>query len=154
MALTPSGRPKRRSRRVVDYTETEDETPFTLEKYLERVQKEAEQRSASSKRSGLKYQFLPSCKRSNVIMMRQSALRMGGTHLSHELSSFLLYSTQLHSSSGCSKSSGRSDQPEAAECVDAAEALLQPSVPGGVSSGSSYAGVQGDDGAAAAFKAF
>uniref|UniRef100_H2L5X0 Proliferation-associated SNF2-like protein n=1 Tax=Oryzias latipes TaxID=8090 RepID=H2L5X0_ORYLA len=49
VALTPSGRPKRRSRRVVDYRDTHDDTPFALEKYLERVQKEAEQRSASSK---------------------------------------------------------------------------------------------------------
>uniref|UniRef100_A0A3P9LRD9 Proliferation-associated SNF2-like protein n=1 Tax=Oryzias latipes TaxID=8090 RepID=A0A3P9LRD9_ORYLA len=43
VALTPSGRPKRRSRRVVDYRDTHDDTPFALEKYLERVQKEAEQ---------------------------------------------------------------------------------------------------------------
>ncbi|XP_011482355.1 lymphoid-specific helicase [Oryzias latipes] len=45
VALTPSGRPKRRSRRVVDYRDTHDDTPFALEKYLERVQKEAEQSS-------------------------------------------------------------------------------------------------------------
>uniref|UniRef100_A0A8C7ZDX0 Proliferation-associated SNF2-like protein n=1 Tax=Oryzias sinensis TaxID=183150 RepID=A0A8C7ZDX0_9TELE len=49
VALTPSGRPKRRSRRVVDYTDTHDDTPFALEKYLERVQKEAEQRSINLK---------------------------------------------------------------------------------------------------------
>uniref|UniRef100_A0A3Q1HV60 Proliferation-associated SNF2-like protein n=1 Tax=Anabas testudineus TaxID=64144 RepID=A0A3Q1HV60_ANATE len=38
VVLTQSGRPKRRSRKVVDYTETEKDTPYDLEKYLERVQ--------------------------------------------------------------------------------------------------------------------
>uniref|UniRef100_A0A8C7NVL3 Proliferation-associated SNF2-like protein n=1 Tax=Oncorhynchus mykiss TaxID=8022 RepID=A0A8C7NVL3_ONCMY len=34
--------PKRRTRRPVDYKETDGDTPYDLEKYLERVQKEAE----------------------------------------------------------------------------------------------------------------
>ncbi|XP_034021354.1 LOW QUALITY PROTEIN: lymphoid-specific helicase [Thalassophryne amazonica] len=38
-----NGRPKRRSRRVVDYTERDGDTPYDLEKYLEKVQKEQEQ---------------------------------------------------------------------------------------------------------------
>ncbi|XP_010865484.1 lymphoid-specific helicase isoform X2 [Esox lucius] len=41
--LTSSGRPKRRTRRPVDYDETDGDTACHLEKYLERVQKEAEQ---------------------------------------------------------------------------------------------------------------
>ncbi|XP_034537635.1 lymphoid-specific helicase [Notolabrus celidotus] len=45
VALTSSGRPKRRSRKVVDYKESEKETPYDLEKYLERVRKEQEQSS-------------------------------------------------------------------------------------------------------------
>lgn len=42
--LTPSGRPKRRNRRAVSYKETDEDTPHDLEKYLEEVQKEHEQR--------------------------------------------------------------------------------------------------------------
>lgn len=42
VALTSSGRPKRRSRKVVDYKETDADTPYDLEKYLERVRKELE----------------------------------------------------------------------------------------------------------------
>lgn len=45
MALSSSGRPKRRSRKVVDYRETEADTSYNLEKYLERVRKELEPRS-------------------------------------------------------------------------------------------------------------
>uniref|UniRef100_A0AAX7V800 Helicase, lymphoid specific n=1 Tax=Astatotilapia calliptera TaxID=8154 RepID=A0AAX7V800_ASTCA len=41
-ALTSSGRPKRRSRKVVDYKETDTDAPYDLEKYLERVRKELE----------------------------------------------------------------------------------------------------------------
>ncbi|XP_028983432.1 lymphoid-specific helicase [Betta splendens] len=41
--LTSSGRPKRRTRKLVDYTETDKETPYDLEKYLDRVRKEQEQ---------------------------------------------------------------------------------------------------------------
>uniref|UniRef100_A0A8C8D3T4 Proliferation-associated SNF2-like protein n=1 Tax=Oncorhynchus tshawytscha TaxID=74940 RepID=A0A8C8D3T4_ONCTS len=44
--LTTDGRPKRRTRRPVDYKETDGDTPYDLEKYLERVQKEAEQSPA------------------------------------------------------------------------------------------------------------
>uniref|UniRef100_A0A6Q2Y281 Proliferation-associated SNF2-like protein n=1 Tax=Esox lucius TaxID=8010 RepID=A0A6Q2Y281_ESOLU len=40
--LTSSGRPKRRTRRPVDYDETDGDTACHLEKYLERVQKEAD----------------------------------------------------------------------------------------------------------------
>ncbi|XP_026209445.1 lymphoid-specific helicase isoform X2 [Anabas testudineus] len=47
VVLTQSGRPKRRSRKVVDYTETEKDTPYDLEKYLERVRKEQEQSSST-----------------------------------------------------------------------------------------------------------
>ncbi|XP_072247710.1 lymphoid-specific helicase isoform X2 [Leuresthes tenuis] len=43
IVLTLSGRPKRHSRKVVDYKETEADTAFALEKYLDRVRKEAEQ---------------------------------------------------------------------------------------------------------------
>lgn len=42
--LISGGRPKRRTRRAVDYSETDAETPGDLEKYLARVQKEFEQR--------------------------------------------------------------------------------------------------------------
>lgn len=45
VALTSSGRPKRRSRKVVDYKETDADTPRALEKYLEKVGKELEQSS-------------------------------------------------------------------------------------------------------------
>ncbi|CDQ88401.1 unnamed protein product [Oncorhynchus mykiss] len=47
VVLTTDGRPKRRTRRPVDYKETDGDTPYDLEKYLERVQKEAEQSPAS-----------------------------------------------------------------------------------------------------------
>uniref|UniRef100_A0A8B9L460 Proliferation-associated SNF2-like protein n=1 Tax=Astyanax mexicanus TaxID=7994 RepID=A0A8B9L460_ASTMX len=40
--LTPSGRPKRRSRKVVDYSEKSSESPQDLEKYIEKLQKEME----------------------------------------------------------------------------------------------------------------
>uniref|UniRef100_A0A3B5AIQ6 Proliferation-associated SNF2-like protein n=1 Tax=Stegastes partitus TaxID=144197 RepID=A0A3B5AIQ6_9TELE len=46
VVLTSSGRPKRRTRKVVDYKETDADTPYNLEKYLERVRKELDQRSA------------------------------------------------------------------------------------------------------------
>ncbi|CAB1312581.1 unnamed protein product [Coregonus sp. 'balchen'] len=46
VVLTTDGRPKRRTRRPVDYKETDGDTPYDLEKYLARVQKEAEQRPA------------------------------------------------------------------------------------------------------------
>uniref|UniRef100_A0A8K9X123 Proliferation-associated SNF2-like protein n=1 Tax=Oncorhynchus mykiss TaxID=8022 RepID=A0A8K9X123_ONCMY len=42
VVLTTDGRPKRRTRRPVDYKETDGDTPYDLEKYLERVQKEAD----------------------------------------------------------------------------------------------------------------
>ncbi|XP_044071378.1 lymphoid-specific helicase isoform X2 [Siniperca chuatsi] len=45
VASTSSGRPKRRSRKVVDYSETDGDTPYELEKYMERVSKELEQSS-------------------------------------------------------------------------------------------------------------
>uniref|UniRef100_A0A3P8WPS7 Proliferation-associated SNF2-like protein n=1 Tax=Cynoglossus semilaevis TaxID=244447 RepID=A0A3P8WPS7_CYNSE len=47
VALTSSGRPKRNSRKPVDYKETEKDTPYDLEKYLERVRTEMEQRSSA-----------------------------------------------------------------------------------------------------------
>nr|XP_061794197.1 lymphoid-specific helicase-like [Nerophis lumbriciformis] len=40
--LTPNGRPKRRTQKIVDYNEAEDDTPLSLEKYLEKIQKEQE----------------------------------------------------------------------------------------------------------------
>ncbi|CAN9500135.1 unnamed protein product [Ophioblennius macclurei] len=43
VALSHHGRPKRSGRKVVDYTETDKETPYDLEKYLERVAKEQDQ---------------------------------------------------------------------------------------------------------------
>uniref|UniRef100_A0A8C8MB69 Proliferation-associated SNF2-like protein n=1 Tax=Oncorhynchus tshawytscha TaxID=74940 RepID=A0A8C8MB69_ONCTS len=42
VVLTTDGRPKRRTRKPVDYKETDGDTPYDLEKYLERVQKEAD----------------------------------------------------------------------------------------------------------------
>uniref|UniRef100_A0A3Q1EPQ1 Proliferation-associated SNF2-like protein n=1 Tax=Acanthochromis polyacanthus TaxID=80966 RepID=A0A3Q1EPQ1_9TELE len=43
--LTSSGRPKRRSQKVVNYSEMDADTPYDLEKYLERVRNEVEQSS-------------------------------------------------------------------------------------------------------------
>lgn len=48
VVLISGGRPKRRTRRAVDYSETDAETPGDLEKYLARVQKEFEQSSSAS----------------------------------------------------------------------------------------------------------
>ncbi|XP_059179794.1 lymphoid-specific helicase isoform X2 [Centropristis striata] len=45
VALTSSGRPKRRNRKVVDYKERDGDSPYDLEKYLEMVSKEAQQSS-------------------------------------------------------------------------------------------------------------
>uniref|UniRef100_A0A4W6DRE0 Proliferation-associated SNF2-like protein n=1 Tax=Lates calcarifer TaxID=8187 RepID=A0A4W6DRE0_LATCA len=45
VALTSSGRPKRRTRKVVDYKEKGGDTLYDLEKYLARVHNELEQRS-------------------------------------------------------------------------------------------------------------
>ncbi|XP_038155327.1 lymphoid-specific helicase isoform X2 [Cyprinodon tularosa] len=42
VAVTSGGRPKRRTRRLVDYRETESDTAAALEGYLERVRREAE----------------------------------------------------------------------------------------------------------------
>ncbi|XP_056292000.1 lymphoid-specific helicase isoform X2 [Pseudoliparis swirei] len=46
VVLTPSGRPKRGSRKLVDYKERDGDTPYDLEKYLEKVRKEHEQSSS------------------------------------------------------------------------------------------------------------
>ncbi|KAM9365841.1 LOW QUALITY PROTEIN: lymphoid-specific helicase [Pholidichthys leucotaenia] len=43
VVLTPNGRPKRRSRKVVNYSEMDVDTPDSLEKYLEQVRKELNQ---------------------------------------------------------------------------------------------------------------
>ncbi|XP_061820307.1 lymphoid-specific helicase [Nerophis lumbriciformis] len=43
--LSSSGRPKRHNQKVVDYSEVESDTPYSLEKYLEKIQKEQEQSS-------------------------------------------------------------------------------------------------------------
>lgn len=51
MSLTSSGRPKRRTRRAVDYKERDGDTPYDLEKYLERVRKEQEERSPPTPRT-------------------------------------------------------------------------------------------------------
>uniref|UniRef100_A0A8C9RWZ5 Proliferation-associated SNF2-like protein n=1 Tax=Scleropages formosus TaxID=113540 RepID=A0A8C9RWZ5_SCLFO len=40
--VTSAGRPRRRSRKVVDYSESANDSPYDLEKYLEKLQKEAE----------------------------------------------------------------------------------------------------------------
>ncbi|RXN24780.1 lymphocyte-specific helicase-like isoform X1 [Labeo rohita] len=45
--LTSSGRPKRRTRRVVDYYESNTDSAKDLEKYLEKVQKEMDSQSSS-----------------------------------------------------------------------------------------------------------
>ncbi|CAJ1057683.1 lymphoid-specific helicase [Xyrichtys novacula] len=47
VTLTSSGRPKRCSRKVVDYTEKEEEMPHNPEKYLEKLLKKQEQSSSS-----------------------------------------------------------------------------------------------------------
>ncbi|ROK15740.1 Lymphoid-specific helicase [Anabarilius grahami] len=46
--LTSSGRPKRRTRKVVDYTEKDTDSMKDLEKYLEKVQKEMESQESPS----------------------------------------------------------------------------------------------------------
>ncbi|XP_028323940.1 lymphoid-specific helicase isoform X1 [Gouania willdenowi] len=46
--LTPSGRPKRRNRKMIDYSEEYADPEYDLEKYLERVQNESTQSSSSS----------------------------------------------------------------------------------------------------------
>ncbi|XP_073691275.1 lymphoid-specific helicase [Garra rufa] len=46
--LTSSGRPKRRTRKVVDYFESNTDSAKELEKYLEKVQKEMESQTSSS----------------------------------------------------------------------------------------------------------
>ncbi|XP_061546171.1 lymphoid-specific helicase [Phycodurus eques] len=46
VSLTSSGRPKRRSRKLVRYSEAEDDTPSGLEEYLEKVQREQERSSS------------------------------------------------------------------------------------------------------------
>ncbi len=45
--LTSSGRPKRRSRKVVDYYESNTDSAKDLEKYLEKVRKEMESQARS-----------------------------------------------------------------------------------------------------------
>uniref|UniRef100_A0A7N9ALI0 Proliferation-associated SNF2-like protein n=1 Tax=Mastacembelus armatus TaxID=205130 RepID=A0A7N9ALI0_9TELE len=45
VVLTSSGRPKRRSQKVVNYKETDGDTARDMEEYLERVRKDLEQRS-------------------------------------------------------------------------------------------------------------
>uniref|UniRef100_A0A8D3CC97 Lymphoid-specific helicase n=1 Tax=Scophthalmus maximus TaxID=52904 RepID=A0A8D3CC97_SCOMX len=47
VCLSSSGRPKRRTRKVVSYKETDGDSPYDLEKYLEMVSKELEQSSTS-----------------------------------------------------------------------------------------------------------
>uniref|UniRef100_A0A673IRB8 Proliferation-associated SNF2-like protein n=1 Tax=Sinocyclocheilus rhinocerous TaxID=307959 RepID=A0A673IRB8_9TELE len=46
--LTSSGRPKRRTRKVVDYSESNTDSVKDLEKYLEKVQKDMESQASSS----------------------------------------------------------------------------------------------------------
>lgn len=53
--LTSSGRPKRRTRKVVDYTEKDTDSMKDLEKYLEKVQKEME----SQERSVYQFDLFP-----------------------------------------------------------------------------------------------
>ncbi|XP_061767045.1 lymphoid-specific helicase isoform X2 [Nerophis ophidion] len=43
--LSSSGRPKRHNQKLVNYSEVESDTPYNLEKYLEKIQKEQEQSS-------------------------------------------------------------------------------------------------------------
>ncbi|XP_075872803.1 lymphoid-specific helicase isoform X1 [Nelusetta ayraudi] len=45
VAVTASGRPKRRTRKVVDYKEQGGDSPYDLEKYLEKIRKESEHSS-------------------------------------------------------------------------------------------------------------
>lgn len=103
VVLTQSGRPKRRSRKVVDYTETEKDTPYDLEKYLERVRKEQEQRFYIFQRH---LNSLPPNMR---------------TRFDSNLLSCL---PQLLYGAGCPKSAGCSDQPKAAEHPHAAKEML------------------------------
>ncbi|XP_016133530.1 lymphocyte-specific helicase-like [Sinocyclocheilus grahami] len=48
VSLTSSGRPKRRTRKVVDYYESNTDSVKDLEKYLEKVQKEMDSQASSS----------------------------------------------------------------------------------------------------------
>lgn len=125
MDVTSSGRPKRRTRKVVDYKEQSGDSPYDLEKYLEKVRKESEQRW--------------------VIMVHDtnSALYSLATDLIVLFLLFFLLLLQLHSRAAGPVSSGRPDQPEAPEHSHAAEEVLQPPLLGGVPAGSCHSGVQG-----------
>uniref|UniRef100_A0A3P9CS51 Proliferation-associated SNF2-like protein n=1 Tax=Maylandia zebra TaxID=106582 RepID=A0A3P9CS51_9CICH len=67
VALTSSGRPKRRSRKVVDYKETDTDAPYDLEKYLERVRKELDSHPVLDVQSPLDAQV--SLKLQNILML-------------------------------------------------------------------------------------
>uniref|UniRef100_A0A674NJE5 Proliferation-associated SNF2-like protein n=1 Tax=Takifugu rubripes TaxID=31033 RepID=A0A674NJE5_TAKRU len=65
--LTPSGRPKRRNRKVVSYKETDEDTPRDLEKYLEDVRKEHDSPSVLQVQSPLDAQI--NMKLQNILML-------------------------------------------------------------------------------------
>uniref|UniRef100_A0A671WLE7 Proliferation-associated SNF2-like protein n=1 Tax=Sparus aurata TaxID=8175 RepID=A0A671WLE7_SPAAU len=65
--LTSSGRPKRRTRKVVNYTETAGDASLDLEKYLEMVYKENEQRSMQNIQSPLDTHI--NLKLQNILML-------------------------------------------------------------------------------------
>uniref|UniRef100_A0A3Q3GSH7 Proliferation-associated SNF2-like protein n=1 Tax=Labrus bergylta TaxID=56723 RepID=A0A3Q3GSH7_9LABR len=65
--LTSSGRPKRRNRKVVDYQETEGDSPYDLEKYLERIRKERDTHSVLDVQIPLDSQI--NLKMQNILML-------------------------------------------------------------------------------------
>ncbi|KAM9804089.1 lymphoid-specific helicase [Neosynchiropus ocellatus] len=67
--LTTSGRPKRRNRRPVDYSEDKTETPDDLEKYLEKIQKELEQSPAPVRDSEVLPLSQINLKQQNIVML-------------------------------------------------------------------------------------
>ncbi|KAM8852391.1 lymphoid-specific helicase [Synchiropus picturatus] len=67
--LTASGRPKRRNRRHVDYSEDKTETPEDLERYLEKIQKELEQSPAPVRDSEVLPLSQINLKQQNILML-------------------------------------------------------------------------------------
>uniref|UniRef100_A0A3P8RRZ4 Proliferation-associated SNF2-like protein n=1 Tax=Amphiprion percula TaxID=161767 RepID=A0A3P8RRZ4_AMPPE len=65
--LTSSGRPKRRSQKVVNYREMDTDTPYDLEKYLERVRNEVDSHPVVDVQSPLDAQI--NLKLQNILML-------------------------------------------------------------------------------------
>uniref|UniRef100_A0A8D3ECL1 Proliferation-associated SNF2-like protein n=1 Tax=Scophthalmus maximus TaxID=52904 RepID=A0A8D3ECL1_SCOMX len=67
VCLSSSGRPKRRTRKVVSYKETDGDSPYDLEKYLEMVSKELDSTSVLDVQSPLNAQI--NLKLQNILML-------------------------------------------------------------------------------------